>query len=65
MPSSSLPPQTSDPPLPQVERCPCLLKQAVADKGRFLPDFSCDRDGNTECDYHFGAIHCVRTALPK
>lgn len=48
-----------------MERCPCLLKQAVADKGRFLPDFSCDRDGNTECDYHFGAIHCVRTALPK
>lgn len=49
----------------EVERCPCLLKQAVADKGRFLPDFSCDRDGNTECDYHFGAIHCVRTALPN
>ncbi|XP_068250957.1 protein mesh isoform X1 [Palaemon carinicauda] len=49
----------------EVERCPCLLKQAVADKGRFLPDFSCDMDGNTECDYHFGAIHCVRTALPN
>ncbi|KAG7171855.1 mesh-like [Homarus americanus] len=49
----------------EVERCPCLLKQAVADRGRFLPDFSCDRDGNTECEYHFGAIHCVRTALPK
>ncbi|XP_045610171.1 protein mesh [Procambarus clarkii] len=49
----------------EVERCPCLLKQAVADKGRFLPDFSCDRNGNTECEYHFGAIHCVRTALPN
>ncbi|XP_076069661.1 sushi domain containing 2 mesh isoform X2 [Oratosquilla oratoria] len=49
----------------EVERCPCLLKQAMADRGRFLPDFSCDRDGNTECDYHFGAIHCVRTALPN
>ncbi|XP_063878525.1 protein mesh-like isoform X1 [Scylla paramamosain] len=49
----------------EVERCPCLLQQAVADKGRFLPDFSCDKDGNTQCDYHFGAIHCVRTALPN
>lgn len=49
----------------EVERCPCLIQQAVADRGRFLPDFSCDKDGNTECDYHFGAIHCVRTALPN
>ncbi|XP_071512852.1 protein mesh [Panulirus ornatus] len=49
----------------EVERCPCLLKQAVSDKGRFLPDFSCDRDGNTKCDYHDDAIHCVRTALPN
>lgn len=49
----------------EVERCPCLIDQAVADKGRFLPDFNCDKDGNTECDYHFGAIHCVRTALPN
>ncbi|KAK7080924.1 hypothetical protein SK128_016330 [Halocaridina rubra] len=49
----------------EVERCPCLITQAVADKGRFLPDFTCDQDGNTECDYHFGAQHCVRTALPN
>ncbi|CAL4067748.1 unnamed protein product, partial [Meganyctiphanes norvegica] len=49
----------------EVQRCPCLMKQAVADRGRFLPDFTCDREGNTECDDHFGAIHCVRTALPN
>lgn len=59
-------PDSPPPPRPcQVERCPCLQDQAVADRGRFLPDFSCDKDGNTECDYHFGATHCVRTALPK
>jgi len=47
----------------ETQRCPCLLKQAVADRGRFLPDFTCDIYGNTECDNHWGAIHCVRTAL--
>ncbi|KAF2368716.1 NIDO domain, partial [Trinorchestia longiramus] len=49
----------------ETDRCPCLLKQAIQDRGRFLPDFSCDQFGNSECDYHFGAIHCVRSALPN
>ncbi|XP_018022342.1 protein mesh isoform X2 [Hyalella azteca] len=49
----------------EAPRCPCLLKQAIQDKGRFLPDFSCDDFGNAECAYHFGSIHCVRSALPN
>ncbi|KAB7507382.1 Protein mesh [Armadillidium nasatum] len=49
----------------EIPRCPCLLVQAISDRGRFLPDFSCDKDGNTKCYYHYGASHCVRSALPN
>ncbi|XP_034249969.1 protein mesh isoform X2 [Thrips palmi] len=45
----------------EVAQCPCTLDQALADKGRFLPDFDCDRIANPECFYHKGAVHCVRT----
>ncbi|KAK3909063.1 Protein mesh [Frankliniella fusca] len=45
----------------EVAQCPCTLEQALADKGRFLPDFECDRIANPECFYHKGAVHCVRT----
>ena len=41
------------------------MEQAVANKGLFVPDFSCDRDGNTACDEHKGAIHCVRAGMVK
>jgi len=47
----------------EVTRCPCRVEQAVANKGLFVPDFSCDRDGNTACDEHKGAIHCVRAGM--
>ena len=29
-------------------QCPCLLRQATVDRGRFAPDFECDQDGNTQ-----------------
>ncbi|KAE8741013.1 hypothetical protein FOCC_FOCC013459, partial [Frankliniella occidentalis] len=45
----------------EVAQCPCTLEQALSDKGRFLPDFECDRVANPECFYHKGAVHCVRT----
>jgi len=45
--------------------CPCLLRQATVDKGRYAPDFDCDQDGNTQCFYHQGAQHCVRTGMPN
>jgi len=49
----------------ELPTCPCLLRQAIVDRGRYAPDFECDQDGNTECFYHKGAQHCVRTGLPN
>merc|ERR1719334_1511778 len=43
--------------------CPCMLWQAKVDRGRYAPDFECDQDGNTDCFYHQGAQHCVRSGL--
>ncbi|CAF4952161.1 unnamed protein product [Pieris macdunnoughi] len=41
------------------------MEHALLDKGRFLPDQSCDKDTNPTCRYHWGAIHCVRSASPS
>jgi hypothetical protein len=41
------------------------LEHALADKGRFLPDFDCDKDANPSCFYHKGAVHCVRSGAPR
>ncbi|KAF2892757.1 hypothetical protein ILUMI_13415 [Ignelater luminosus] len=48
----------------ELPHCPCTLEQALADKGRYLPDMDCDKDANPTCLYNRGAIHCVRTGLP-
>lgn len=45
--------------------CPCKLEHAIFDKGRFMPDPSCDIDSNPSCIHHKGAIHCVRTGQPS
>lgn len=44
--------------------CPCTLQQALHDKGRYRPDFECDRDSNPTCLRHKGAIHCVVSGTP-
>jgi len=49
----------------ELPTCPCLLRQAIVDRGRYAPDFECDQDGNTECFYNKGAQHCVRTGMPN
>lgn len=49
----------------EIPLCPCTLEHALADKGRFLPDFDCDKDANPNCFYHKGAVHCVRTGAPR
>jgi hypothetical protein len=49
----------------EVPKCPCLLRQAVASKAYYVPDFSCDKDGNTQCYFHQGARHCIRTGMAK
>lgn len=49
----------------ELPQCPCTLEQALVDKGRFLPDFECDKDANPKCMYHKGALHCVRTGAPN
>ena len=46
-------------------QCPCLLKQAIVDRGRYAPDYDCNKDGNTACFFHHGAQHCVKTGMPK
>lgn len=49
----------------ELPQCPCTLKQALYDKGRFLPDYDCDKDANPKCQYHRGSRHCVRSGAPK
>merc|ERR1740128_1291654 len=44
--------------------CPCMQHQAGSDKGRYVPDFECDKSGNAKCFYHEGAKMCYRTGLP-
>jgi sushi domain-containing protein 2 len=48
----------------EVPVCPCTLDQALTDKGRYMPDFDCDRDANPTCMHHRGGIHCVRSGTP-
>jgi hypothetical protein len=49
----------------ELPMCPCLLRQAIVDRGRFAPDFDCDQDGNTACFLHQGAQHCVVLGIPN
>ncbi|XP_011160726.2 protein mesh isoform X2 [Solenopsis invicta] len=49
----------------EVALCPCILDHALYDKGRFLPDYTCDKDSNIDCYYNQYASHCVRTGAPN
>ncbi|KAJ9599568.1 hypothetical protein L9F63_009966 [Diploptera punctata] len=49
----------------ELPQCPCTLEHALNDKGRFLPDFECDKDSNPDCFYHHGAVHCVQSGVPS
>jgi hypothetical protein len=49
----------------EIPQCPCTMAHALSDKGRFLPDFDCDKDANPSCIYHVGAEHCVRSGAPR
>ncbi|XP_012287244.1 protein mesh isoform X2 [Orussus abietinus] len=49
----------------EVSLCPCTLEHALYDKGRYLPDYDCDKDSNPDCYYNRGAIHCVKTGAPN
>ncbi|XP_018331597.1 protein mesh isoform X2 [Agrilus planipennis] len=48
----------------ELPQCPCSLEHALSDKGRFLPDFDCDKDSNPRCWYNKGSMHCVRSGAP-
>jgi len=47
----------------ELPTCPCMLHQATSDKGRYVPDYECDRYGNAQCYYHQGASMCYRSGL--
>ncbi|XP_077292474.1 protein mesh-like isoform X2 [Arctopsyche grandis] len=49
----------------ELPLCPCTLQQALLDKGRYMPDFDCDKDANPKCFYNKGAMHCVKTGNPS
>ena len=49
----------------ELPQCPCTLEQALADRGRFMPDFDCDKDANPKCYFHRQAVHCVKTGSPR
>ncbi|XP_050546629.1 protein mesh-like isoform X2 [Daktulosphaira vitifoliae] len=49
----------------EIHQCPCTLEHALVDRGRFLPDYDCDRDANPQCLYNKGAVHCVTTGAPS
>ncbi|CAG9856877.1 unnamed protein product [Phyllotreta striolata] len=48
----------------ELPQCPCTVQQALADKGKFMPDFDCDKDSNPVCYYNNQALHCVKTGAP-
>ncbi|XP_066245028.1 protein mesh isoform X1 [Euwallacea similis] len=48
----------------ELPQCPCTLEQALIDKGKFMPDFDCDKDSNPTCYYNNQAVHCVKTGSP-
>ncbi|KAL1505442.1 hypothetical protein ABEB36_005011 [Hypothenemus hampei] len=48
----------------ELPQCPCTLEQAIIDKGKYMPDFDCDKDSNPTCYYNNQAVHCVRTGSP-
>lgn len=48
----------------ELPQCPCKLEHALIDKGRYLPDYDCDKDANPYCYYNKGAMHCVRSGAP-
>ncbi|CAH1106298.1 unnamed protein product [Psylliodes chrysocephalus] len=48
----------------ELPQCPCTVQQALADKGRYMPDFDCDKDSNPICYYNNQALHCVKTGSP-
>ncbi|CAH2001993.1 unnamed protein product [Acanthoscelides obtectus] len=48
----------------ELAQCPCTVQQALADRGRFMPDFDCDKDTNPICYYNNQALHCVKTGAP-
>ncbi|XP_023014320.2 sushi domain containing 2 mesh isoform X1 [Leptinotarsa decemlineata] len=48
----------------ELPQCPCTVEQALADKGRYMPDFDCDKDSNPVCYYNNQALHCVKTGSP-
>ncbi|XP_018562976.1 protein mesh isoform X2 [Anoplophora glabripennis] len=48
----------------ELPQCPCTIQQALADKGKYLPDTDCDKDSNPQCYYNNQAIHCVKTGSP-
>ncbi|CAH1121477.1 unnamed protein product [Ceutorhynchus assimilis] len=48
----------------ELPQCPCTLEQALIDKGKYMPDFDCDKDSNPTCYYNNQAVHCVRTGSP-
>ncbi|KAF7263100.1 hypothetical protein GWI33_003617 [Rhynchophorus ferrugineus] len=48
----------------ELPQCPCTLEQALADKGKYMPDFDCDKDSNPTCYYNNQAVHCVKTGSP-
>ncbi|XP_074650365.1 sushi domain-containing protein 2-like [Tubulanus polymorphus] len=47
--------------------CPCELKQAKVDIGRWEPDVSCNENDPDpkKCRFHVGAQHCVRSVQPN
>ncbi|XP_060531406.1 protein mesh isoform X2 [Cylas formicarius] len=48
----------------ELPQCPCTLEHALADKGKYMPDFDCDKDSNPTCYYNNQAVHCVKTGSP-
>lgn len=41
--------------------CPCNLKQAIIDIGRFQAATGCNMFESNKCKYHEGSVHCVRS----
>lgn len=47
--------------LKELPPCPCTLQQALADFGRWQADPGCNLFTGSQCTFHQGSKHCVRS----
>ena len=51
---------------PSMQPCPRSITQAMADRGRFMPDEECNPSNRDGCSrFHEGAVNCFKMVNPR